>query len=36
MHRNASNEDTIAAVATPAGQAGIGIIRMTGDSSIWL
>ena len=33
MFRNASNEDTIAAVATPAGQAGIGIVRMSGPEA---
>ncbi len=33
MSRNASNEDTIAAVATPVGQAGIGIVRMSGPDA---
>jgi tRNA modification GTPase len=33
MFLDASNEDTIAAVATPAGQAGIGIIRMSGPEA---
>jgi tRNA modification GTPase len=33
MFRNAFNEDTIAAVATPAGQAGIGIVRMSGPEA---
>jgi tRNA modification GTPase len=33
MFPNASNEDTIAAVATPAGQAGIGIVRMSGPEA---
>jgi tRNA modification GTPase len=33
MFLNASNEDTIAAVATPAGQAGIGIVRMSGPEA---
>ena len=28
-----SNRDTIAAIATPIGQAGIGIIRLSGDLS---
>ncbi|HKI48501.1 MAG TPA: hypothetical protein VKA69_04190, partial [Desulfobacteria bacterium] len=29
-----STEDTIAAIATPVGQAGIGIIRMSGPNSL--
>lgn len=29
-----SNEDTITAIATPAGQAGIGIIRISGSNSL--
>ena len=33
MFLSASNEDTIAAVATPAGQAGIGIVRMSGPQA---
>jgi tRNA modification GTPase len=33
MFLNASNEDTIAAVATPAGQAGIGIVRLSGPEA---
>ncbi len=33
MVLSASNEDTIAAVATPAGQAGIGIIRLSGPEA---
>lgn len=33
MLPNASDEDTIAAVATPVGQAGIGIVRMSGPGS---
>ena len=33
MLPNASDEDTIAAVATPVGQAGIGIVRMSGPES---
>jgi tRNA modification GTPase len=33
MFLTASNEDTIAAVATPAGQAGIGIVRMSGPEA---
>jgi tRNA modification GTPase len=33
MFLDASNEDTIAAVATPAGQAGIGIVRMSGPDA---
>ena len=33
MFLSVSNEDTIAAVATPAGQAGIGIIRMSGPQA---
>jgi len=33
MVLSASNEDTIAAVATPAGQAGIGIIRVSGPEA---
>jgi tRNA modification GTPase len=33
MLLDASNEDTIAAVATPAGQAGIGIVRMSGPEA---
>jgi tRNA U34 5-carboxymethylaminomethyl modifying GTPase MnmE/TrmE len=28
-----SHEDTIAAIATPLGQAGIGIVRMSGSRS---
>jgi len=34
MFLSASNEDTIAAVATPAGQAGIGIVRMSGPQAV--
>jgi len=33
MFLDASNPDTIAAVATPAGQAGIGIVRMSGPKA---
>jgi tRNA modification GTPase len=33
MLLNASDKDTIAAVATPAGQAGIGIVRMSGSEA---
>jgi tRNA modification GTPase len=33
MSLDASNSDTIAAVATPAGQAGIGIVRMSGPEA---
>jgi len=33
MLPNASDQDTIAAVATPVGQAGIGIVRMSGPDS---
>ena len=33
MFLNASDKDTIAAVATPAGQAGIGIVRMSGPEA---
>lgn len=33
MFLDVSNEDTIAAVATPAGQAGIGIVRMSGPEA---
>jgi tRNA modification GTPase len=33
MFLDASNEDTIAGVATPAGQAGIGIVRMSGPEA---
>lgn len=33
MTEDRSNKDTIAAVATPVGQAGIGIVRMSGPSA---
>ncbi|MBW1976792.1 MAG: tRNA uridine-5-carboxymethylaminomethyl(34) synthesis GTPase MnmE [Deltaproteobacteria bacterium] len=34
MIQNGSSEDTIAAIATPVGQAGIGIIRISGPRSL--
>ena len=34
MAYDSLNEDTIAAIATPVGQAGIGIVRMSGDRAV--
>src|SRR5262249_25851978 len=33
LHKIVSTEDTIAAISTPVGQAGIGIIRMSGSEA---